>query len=391
MNSLYFDYCASAPLHPRALRKLQASMEACYANPSSAHQMGFAARRLVEEARDQLSGLLQVTPGEIIFTSGATESNNLAIQGALRAWRRKTGLVPHILLSEIEHSSVYQCCKRLGEEGAEVTFLPVDRNGIVSVQKVKESLQPNTALVSMMHVNNETGSIQPVSEIGKLIKAQQPCVYFHVDGVQGFGKLPVAMDYIDLYTISGHKIGGPKGVGLLVKKENVELDPLMYGGEQENGWRPGTTNVPAILGFAAAVEAALEEREEKMEHISLLHNYVYSRLKGVPGIILNSPEIPLSSPHIINFSCIKKGITSAMMIGILEKNGIIASSQSACSSQAKQSRVLLAMTGDEAISSAGIRLSFHEAVKMEDVQYLTDAVGRMMNQLPSMNKFELLS
>lgn len=389
MNSLYFDFCASTPLHPRAFRTLVDTVKHCYANPSSMHEMGFEASLKVEESREHIARLLQVKATELIFTSGATESNNLAILGVVRAWMKRTGRNPHIILSEIEHSSVYQCGKQLAEEGVEVSFLPVSRSGIVSPVSVKESLQPNTILVSVMHVNNETGAVQPIEEIAELLKSE-PHILFHVDGVQGFGKLQVELEHIDLYTISGHKIGGPKGIGLLVAKEHIEIGPLMYGGEQEQGIRPGTTNVPAVLSFTEAIVASLEERQEKLEYLTTLHGLVCSRLATIPGLVMNSPVPPLSSPHIINFSYQGRGITSAMMISTLAKQGIIVSSQSACSSKAKQSRVLMAMTQNESISSSSIRLSLHETVTQEEAVYLVAAIEQMVSQLKSKNKFDLL-
>ncbi len=389
MNPLYFDYCASTPLHPRVIQTMLDSAQHCYANPSSVHEMGFKASLRVEESREQIARLLQVQPQEIIFTSGATESNNLAILGVIRAWMKKTGRTPHLMISEIEHSSVYQCGKQLAEQGVEVSFLPVNRKGIVDPASVKESLQANTILVSVMHVNNETGTVQPVAEIAGLLRSM-PHVLFHVDGVQGFGKTPVELEHIDLYTLSGHKIGGPKGIGLLMAKEHIELEPLMYGGGQEQGVRPGTTNVPAVLGLAEAIAAALEEREKKAEYLALLHDLVYAGLSAIPELIINSPEPPFSSPHIINFSYARKGVTSAMMISMLGKRGIIVSSQSACSSKAKQSRVLMAMTQDETISSSGIRLSLHEDVKLADVKYLVASIEQTVRQLKLTNKFDLL-
>ncbi|MNW44065.1 Cysteine desulfurase [compost metagenome] len=389
MDSLYFDYCASTPLHPEAYEVLMHSTKRFFANPSSVHDMGFEANLRVEEAREQISALLQVKANEVVFTSGATESNNLAILGVVRSWAKKTGQTPHVITTQIEHSSVYNCCKQLATEGVEVTFLPVDRNGVVNVTTIEESIQPNTVLVSVMHVNNETGVIQPIHEIGKLLK-NKPDIYFHVDGVQGFGKQSLLIKDIDLYTLSGHKIGGPKGIGLLIIKETVELTPLLHGGEQEHGIRPGTTNVPSVLCMAKAIELTLKNREETMRVLTTLHDLVYSKLVMIPEITMNSAQPPLSSPHIINFSYTGKGITSAILIGILAKQGIIVSSQSACSSKAKASRVLMAMTNDETISSSSIRLSLHESVSMKDAEYLIDSIEKMVNHVKTKNKFELL-
>lgn len=386
---LYFDYCASTPLHPLVYEEFIQTSIQLFANPASVHDMGFEAKQRVEEAREQISALLQVKANEVIITSGATESNNLSILGVVRARMKKLGQTPHVITSSIEHSSVYNCCKQLADEGVEVTFLPVDRNGVVSVSAIEESIQANTVLVSVMHVNNETGAIQPIHEIAHMLKAKRD-IYFHVDGVQGFGKQSLPLQEIDLYTLSGHKIGGPKGIGLLIRKEFVEISPLLYGGEQEFGIRPGTTNVPAVLSMAKAIELTLKNREETMRVLTILHDLVYSKLVTIPEIIINSAKPPLSSPHIINFSYTGKGITSAILIGILAKQGIIVSSQSACSSKAKASRILMAMTNDEVISSSSIRLSLHESVSLQNAEYLINSIEKMVNHVKTKNKFELL-
>lgn len=389
MDKLYFDYCASAPLHPQVIRKLIDSSVNLYANASSMHEMGFEVSRMIDASRERISNVLHVRPSEVIFTSGATESNNMAVLGVVWAYIKRTHQIPHVILSEVEHSSVYNCCKQLMNEGVEVTFLGVDEAGIVSTSALEDAIQENTVLVSIMHVNNETGTIQPVHEIGKLLKSKSN-IHFHVDGVQGFGKAAIDLENIDLYTLSGHKMGGPKGIGILIAKEGVELMPLMYGGNNEYGHRPGTTNVPGVICLAEAIELSISEQAEKTRYLTALHNYIYSELQMIPELNMNTPKPPLSAPHILNFSYRNKGITSAIMISILAKKNIIVSSQSACSSKAKESRVLMAMTHDEEIASSSIRLSLHESVSFEDVQYLVSSITEMIDQIKSTNKFQLL-
>ncbi|GIO41646.1 cysteine desulfurase family protein [Paenibacillus apis] len=389
MNKLYFDYCASAPLHPQVIHKLIDSSVNLYANASSTHEMGFEVNRIIEASRERIANVLHVKPSEVIFTSGATESNNMAILGVVRAYMKRTSQIPHLILSEIEHSSVYNCCKQLRDEGVEVTFLGVDRSGVVDPSALEKAIQDNTVLVSIMHVNNETGTIQPVQEIGKLLKTK-PAIQFHVDGVQGFGKANLDLEDIDLYTLSGHKMGGPKGIGILMAKEGVELMPLMYGGNNEFGHRPGTTNVPGVVCLTEAVELSIAEQVEKTAYLTSLHHFIYSKLQSIPELIINTPEPPLSAPHIINFSYQNKGITSAIMISILAKKNIVVSSQSACSSKAKESRVLMAMTHNEEIASSSIRLSLHESVSFEDAKYLVNSITEMIDQIKSTSKFQLL-
>ncbi|WP_442950322.1 cysteine desulfurase family protein [Paenibacillus sp. E194] len=275
------------------------------------------------------------------------------------------------------------------EEGVEVTFIPVDCDGVVSVKSIEVSLKANTVLVSIMHVNNETGIVEPIDEIGRFLKSK-PGIYFHVDGVQGFGKQALDLANIDLYTLSGHKIGAPKGIGLLLVKEQVELIPLLYGGEQESGIRPGTTNVPGVLSLAEAIKVTTLEREEKMKHLTKLNDYIYSNLEAIPELKMNSPKPPLSSPHIINFSYKEKGATSAIMIKMLARLGIIVSSQSACSSRTNLSRVIMAMTHDKEVSSSSIRISLHEAVSLEDARTLVSSILQMVEQIKSKSKFELI-
>lgn len=389
MDKLYFDYCASAPLHPQVIHKLIDSSVNLYANASSTHEMGFEVNRIIEASRERIANVLHVKPSEVIFTSGATESNNMAILGVVRAYMKRTSQIPHLILSEVEHSSVYNCCKQLRDEGVEVTFLGVDRSGVVNPSALEKAIQDNTVLVSIMHVNNETGTIQPVHEIGKLLKTK-PAIQFHVDGVQGFGKANLDLEDIDLYTLSGHKMGGPKGIGILIAKEGVELMPLMYGGNNEFGHRPGTTNVPGVVCLTEAVELSIAEQAETTTYLTSLHHFIYSKLQSIPELIINTPEPPLSAPHIINFSYHNKGITSAIMISILAKKNIVVSSQSACSSKAKESRVLMAMTHNEEIASSSIRLSLHESVSFDDAKYLVNSITEMIDQIKSTNKFQLL-
>ncbi|MDU4697845.1 MAG: cysteine desulfurase family protein, partial [Paenibacillus sp.] len=298
---LYFDYCASAPMHPTVNKLMYDMSRKIYANPSSMHRLGDEANKVVEESRKIIADILQVNTNEIIFTSGATESNNLAILGVIRAFKMSNDKPIHVITSQIEHSSVFNCFKELEKEGVSVTYIPVDANGVVSVETIEESIQENTALVSIMHVNNETGSIQPIEEIGKFLKRNNE-ILFHVDGVQGFGKVPIKLDDIDLYTISGHKIGGPKGVGVLVVKEEVEIFPIIFGGEQEYGIRSGTLNVPGIAGIAEAIRINNLEKERRLNNLVSVHNLLYSELINIPEIVLNTPRIPLAAPHIINFS-----------------------------------------------------------------------------------------
>lgn len=387
MQNIYLDYCSSTPIHPKVYETLLKYSQNHYSNPSSSHIMGLEVSDLVENSRESIASLLNLQPSEVIFTSGATESNNLAIIGTIKALKKTNKAPLHVITSITEHSSVFNCCKELENENVEVTYLPVDKNGRVSVSSVLNAIKDNTVLVTIMHVNNETGSIQPVIEIGEKLK-EYPNIRFHVDGVQGFGKVSIDLKNIDLYTLSGHKIGAPKGIGILIKKEHIDLLPLIYGGNQENGLRSGTTNVSGVLSLTEAIKIAVEEQEKNYKMIKNLHEYTVSKLKDIADLHMNSPELPLSSPHIINTSY--PAATSAMLIHLFSQRGIILSSQSACSSKGnKVSRVLMEMTNDEKISSSSIRLSLHETTTYSELDEFISVFKDILNQLKSKNKYKL--
>lgn len=387
---VYFDYCASTPIEPKVLDIFFNTSEKYFANASSTHPMGLNLDQKVNEARESISSMLNINASEIIFTSGATESNNMAIFGLIRALKKRTNnKVLHIITSEIEHPSVENCCKQLIEEGVEVTYLPVDGTGSVSSSLLKENIKENTVLVSIMHVNNEIGAIQPIEGIGRILEAY-PHIYFHVDGVQGFGKIPLSLDNVDLYTISGHKIGGPKGVGILVRKNDVPLLPIIFGGSQEFGVRPGTTNVAGVLAITEAIKLALTNQEKRFSILSDIYNTVYYAIDNIPQLHINSPAAGLGSPHILNFSC--ENTTSALFLAVLAKQGIIASSQSACSSLGnKESRVLMSITHNKAISSSSVRLSFSESTTSFEVDYLIKGLQKTVKLIEGKKIFMFLS
>ncbi|BFH14396.1 cysteine desulfurase [Paenibacillus melissococcoides] len=385
MEKIYFDYCASAPLHPRVSQVLFETSRNVFANPSSVHETGLKASQLVEDCRQKIADLLNVNMEEVIFTSGATESNNLALFGVCRAMQQKTSKPVHVITSHIEHPSVYNCCQQLEQEGIEVTYIPVDSNGIVDVSDIERAIKDHTVLISIMHVNNETGAIQPVHEIGTVLKNKREDIYFHVDGVQGLGKADLHVDDIDLYTLSGHKIGGPKGIGALIIKKNVDIVPLFYGGNQEFGLRSGTLNVPSIAALAEAIKIAVLKMEERKRQLASLHLLLRSKLSTIRNIVINSPQASKCAPHILNFSF--PGIPSAVTISILAKQGIIASSQSACASKGdKISRILMAATHDSDIASSSIRISIHEEVTRPEMEYLISSIVKMSDFTASKGK-----
>lgn len=378
-SMLYFDHSASTPPHPDVIRTMTEVMEQIYANPSSIHQMGGQAEQLVRRAREVVAGAFNAAPYDVIFTSGATESNNLSIFGTVRA--HAGGRSRHIITSAIEHASVYECFRELEREGAAVTYLPVDEHGRIRPEELEASIRPETALISLMHVNNETGSVQPLAEVGRIVRAH-PGIVFHVDGVQGVGKLPVDLEGwgVHLYSLSGHKIRGPKGVGALLKRGQVPLKPLFAGGAQEHRLRAGTVNVPGVIAFAKAVRLAVEAQRANYERWSELRALLLNRLEALEPLVLNSPPLPLAAPHIVNISF--PGMKSEVVVHALEELGIIVSTQSACSSKLHQpSRVLMAMTSDAERAGSGLRISMGADTDAASIERLSDALAEVTKRL----------
>lgn len=373
----YFDHAATTPPYEDVIRTVGEVMAQHFGNPSSLHRMGEDSGKLLSKAREVCAHALQVNPGEIVFTSGATESNNLAIRGAMARYRQRGN---HIVTTTVEHASVYETCSHLEQQGCEVTYVPVQANGAVRAEDVLAAVTENTVLVSVMHVNNEVGAVQPIAEIGKALKDRHPRVLFHVDGVQGYGKLPLSIrdSRIDLYSLSAHKFRGPKGTGLLYVREGVHLTQLLTGGGQEGGLRSGTENIPYIVGMTKAMRMAAERQPALASHWSKLSRELHEGLAGLPGLVVNSS--PDGAPHIVHFSY--PGIKAEAMLHMLEEEGFLVSTQSACSSKRSEpSRVLLAMQKGKDCALSGIRISLGEEHTEEDVRQLLGAVKRTMERL----------
>jgi cysteine desulfurase len=376
---LYFDHAASAPPYPEVITSMASTMERYYANPSSLHRMGQAAEQLIGKARRVIANALNVNEQEIIFTSGGTESNNLAIKGA--AWRyRQRG--KHIITSMLEHASVYEACRQLEREGFEITYLEADEEGRVSAEQVKQAIRKDTFLVSLMHVNNETGAIQPIGDIGKLLSAY-PRILFHVDAVQSTGKISFdpGVCHIDLFSVSAHKLHGPRGIGLLYCRKDIQLEPLISGGGQEHGLRSGTEPVPLITGMAKAIRLTSERREEAYSHVRRLRKYLLDRLRTIDGVIITgSSAEEHMSPFIVHI-CVPN-LRSEVLLHTLEESNIFVSTKSACSSgENKPSRVLLAMGMTDAMARSGLRISLSSEHKLEDMDTLADAILHGVEQL----------
>jgi len=374
---LYWDYAAATPPYEEVVQTMEQIMKLHYANPSSLHRAGSEAGKLIRRSREVCAAALSVQPQEILFTSGATESNNLAIKGAALQYQTRGR---HLVTTEIEHPSVYESFLQLQRMGWEVTFVAPDSTGVVDPERVAAAVRRDTVLVSVMHVNNEIGTIQPLKEMGKLIKAVNPRTLFHVDGVQGYGKLAVDLKdwQVDLYSLSPHKLRGPRGVGLLYIKDGIKLFPLLTGGSHEEGQRAGTENVPAIVASSKAIRMSGEQRETFVAQLVPLRDRLLRFLRTVPEFVINSRED--GAPHIVHFSY--PGMKGEVFARKLEELGMAVSTRSACSSRlAEPSRVLLSMGKDVSSASGGIRISLGDSHTDEDVAALEQALTTAVQAL----------
>ncbi len=379
--NLYFDHAATTPLCNEALKAMQRMLQIDYGNPSSLHAKGLDAENEVNKARNYIAKLLGVKEKAIYFTSGGTESNNLCIQGVARAYHRSG---KHIITSKIEHASVGETFTFLENQGFEVTRLPVDHTGQVSLDVLRRAIRPDTTIVSIMHVNNELGTIQDIQSIGKIIKEVNPNTLFHVDGVQGFGKfnLQLKQCQVDMYSASGHKIYGPKGVGFAYIDENIKIIPLQYGGSQQKGVRPGTENVAGIVGMYEAAKQMMLTNEERYSRLIELKAYFVERLvEELPDWYVNSRystgvfDKEIASPYIVNIR--SKSIKGEVLLHSLEDDKIAVSTGSACSSKKLNvSHVLKAIGLSDEESDKSIRISFTHSQSKEDVDCLIDALKK---------------
>ncbi|UQZ87020.1 Cysteine desulfurase [Paenibacillus konkukensis] len=376
---LYLDYAATTPPYDEVADTMAEVMKKHFGNPSSLHRIGIQAEQLLRQARTVIAGCLNVRPDEIRFTSGGTESNNLAIVGAAEQFRHRGS---HLITTAIEHASVYETFRQLERRGFRVTYLPVDETGCVKLEELEKALSDDTVLVSVMAVNNEMGRLQPIGEIGAMLK-RHPKVLFHVDAVQAVGKLPIdpAAQRIDLFSCSAHKLRGPKGIGFLYCRHGLELQPQIVGGGQESGLRSGTENVPAIVGMAKAVRIACERRADFARHTALLRERIVSCIRAIPELSLTGSERAEDmAPHIVHFTF--PGMKSEVIVHALEQHDIYVSTRSACSSGASlPSRVLLGMGYDGQTAANGIRISYSLDQTMDDAKRLCSALGKVVEQL----------
>ena len=379
---IYFDNGSTTKISEPVYEKLCDFLKNNFANPSSLHSIGFEAEKELIEARKKVANALNVTPDEIYFTSGGTEANNTAVLGIAEAYKKRGNKV---ITSNIEHPSVADSFKELEARGFEVVTLNADEKGYINLEELEREVDENTILVSIMYVNNEVGAIEPVGEIGQYIKKVNPSVVYHVDAIQAFGKLEIKprRDNIDLLTVSGHKIHGPKGSGFIYIKKNTKINPIIFGGGQQMGFRSGTENVPGIAGIGQASKDCYDNLEHNVEIMTNLKDKLIDSLEAIEGVTVNSREGNLGAPHIVSASF--KGVRSEVLLHALEDKGIYISAGSACSSNRPAvSSTLKAMEIDKDLLESTVRFSFCEFNTEEEVDY---AVGEIKQLLPILRKY----
>jgi cysteine desulfurase len=374
---IYFDNSATTKPYKEVLDAFVTVSSEYFGNPSSLHGLGGQAEKLLIQARTQVAGLLKAKPTEIFFTSGGTESNNLAIKGAA-FWHKNKGR--HLITTGIEHASVRATMEQLGQSGFEITYLPVDQSGRVRVEEVKSAIKENTILISIMHVNNEVGTIQPIKEIGELLK-KHPTILFHVDAVQSIGKIPLLLheNRIDFCSLSAHKFHGLKGTGALFIREGARIYPLFTGGNQEWKIRSGTENVAGAVAMAKALRMTFEKNQPGIERMKKVQGILRTGLNSIEGIQIHTP-IKNAAPHILNFSI--KGMKSEVFIHTLEEKGIYVSTTSACSSKKKSpSKTLLAMGVSQGLAESAIRISLSFENTVEEANTVIIAIEEAVKHL----------
>ena len=380
----YLDNAATTRVFPEVREMMVHVMEEDFGNPSSKHTKGITAENYIKEAKETICTQLKCKPKEIIFTSGGTESNNMAFIGTAIANRRAG---KHVITTRIEHASVHEPMAYLEEMGYDVTYLPVDSTGRVSVEELENAIRKDTFLISIMYVNNEVGSVQPIEQIGQMLKKKHPQILFHVDAIQAFGKYKIVPKKlgVDMMSVSGHKIHGPKGSGFLYVNEKVKIRPILFGGGQQDGMRSGTENVPAIAGLGVAVKEIYTGHLEKRAKLYELKKRLIAGLQDVDGVAINALIDPIeeTAPHIVSVSF--ANTRSEVMLHALAQKGVFVSSGSACSSNHPElSGTLQAIGVKSELLDSTLRFSFSVMTTSEEIDYAIEVVKEV---LPVLRKF----
>lgn len=384
---VYLDNSATTKVFPEVAELMTKIMCEDYGNPSSLHMKGVQAEQYVRDAKETLARIMKVSEKDILFTSGGTESDNLALVGCAMANRRRGN---HLITTRIEHPAVLQTMRYLETQGFRVTYLPVGRDGLVRVEDVRNALTADTILVSVMHTNNEIGAVQPIAEIGAMLKQFNPNILFHVDAVQGFGKAkiyPKKMN-IDLLSASSHKIHGPKGMGLLYVNDKVKLQPIIYGGGQQQNLRSGTENVPGIMGMARAAELLNNRLDRDIDYLHGLKRHFIEGVRKMENVQVNGlPEGDkfgeTTAPHIVSVSF--RGVRSEVLLHTLEEQGIYVSAGSACSARKPQPSVTLKAVGvEKALLESTVRFSFSVFTTTEEIDYTLQV---LYDKIPMLRRY----
>lgn len=375
----YLDNSATTRCYREVCEIVSRAMYEDYGNPSSMHLKGVEAERYIKEAASRIAATLKVSDREIYFTSGGTESDNWALIGTAQAARRRGR---HIIITEIEHPAVAAPAAFLEEHGFEVTRLPADSQGCVSLEDLRQAMREDTILVSAMYVNNEIGSVQPVAAIGAFLKETYPETVYHVDAIQAYGKYRIFPERmgIDLLSVSGHKVHGPKGVGFLYVRNKVKLLPVIHGGGQQNGMRSGTDNVPGIAGLGLAAEMCCRNLEKNAEYMYRLKSQLVEGLCKMDDVLIHGMAARDGAPHIVNASFL--GVRSEVLLHSLEEKGIYVSAGSACSTHKKsKSPTLSAIGADAKAMESAVRFSFSEETTPEEIAYTLEVLGELLPML----------
>jgi len=383
MRKVYLDYSATTPLDPRVLKAMQPYFSEKFANTMSLHAMGLEAKKALEDSREKVAGLISAKPEEIIFNGSATESINFVLKGVAFANRDKG---KHIITSSIEHHAVIETCKWLEKQGFEITYLPVDKDGFVNLIQLENEIRDDTILVSVMHANNEIGTIEPIGEIGKVCSNHG--VYFHADTVQSFGKIPIDVNKmnIDMLSVSAHKFYGPKGVGATFIKNGVKIEPLLHGGGHEFGLRSSTVNVPGIVGLAKAVELRKREMKSEASTLAKLRDMLIKGTLNIEESHLNGhPKIRLPNNANFWFSFIE----GEALVVELSSKGIYGSTGSACSSSnLEPSYVLMAIGLKHEEAHGSLRLSLGKYTTKADINYTLEVLPKVIERLRKISPFK---
>ena len=370
---IYLDYSATTPVNKDVLETFSKVNMEYVGNPNSLHKLGVESKKLMDASIKQIASLLGVSEKEIIFTSGASESNNLAIFGTINKYPNRG---KHIITTKLEHSSVLECMNYLEDRGYIIDYVNILDNGLVDLDDLKKKINKDTVLVSICHVNSEVGFKQNIEEIAKIVK-EYPTTILHIDGTQAVGKIPVNLDNIDLYSFSAHKFYGLKGCGILIKKDGIEIDPIIHGGKSQTIYRSGTPALPLIAATSKALRLALDDLDNKYKHVLELNNYLKDKLKDIEDVVINSNDNCI--PHILNISI--PGIKPETMLHALEEENIFISTKTACSKDNSDSLTLTAINKDHNISGYSLRISLSYLTTIEELDRFISVLKEKIKEL----------